>query len=84
VREEEAIKSGALQVVDSEDEDEEEPQTLSAKEMIDLCTLMEKASIRTEASSALEFAGLVRKFRGELNSLQLSKAKQTTLEGYFA
>jgi hypothetical protein len=78
------IVEGESDETESEGSDEGEPEeVLSVREILELSVRLEKVSIRTDAKSALEVSRSLRRFRGELNSLQMRKARQVTLTSFW-
>jgi hypothetical protein len=74
---EEAIAVGEVIEVNSDSEDEDEDQLLTGCEMSKLCAVLEKLCLGSGAKLALDVAQLLRRFLGQLRSIELRNAKQT-------
>lgn len=79
-----AIRSGKIVEVESDEEPEEDNQSkvsTTDSELIGLCTKLEAACIaRVDADSSLDFIHDLRGFRAVLQREEMQKAKQTTLD----
>ncbi|KAG2041219.1 hypothetical protein BDR03DRAFT_1007547 [Suillus americanus] len=79
-----AIRSGELVEVESDDEDEDDPPKVCATELIPLCKKLETACIaRVSAGSSLELVHRLCAFRAALRREELQNAKQATLDKFW-
>ncbi|KAG2357400.1 WD40-repeat-containing domain protein [Suillus spraguei] len=84
IRRRQAIRSGELVEVESDDEDEDDPPKVCAIELIPLCEKLEAACIaRVGADSSLDLVHKLRAFRAALRREELQNAKQATLDKFW-
>ncbi|KAG2352744.1 hypothetical protein BDR07DRAFT_1466105 [Suillus spraguei] len=84
IRRRQAIRSGELVEVESDDEDEDDPPKVCAIELIPMCEKLEAACIaRVGADSSLNLVHKFRAFRAALRREELQNAKQATLDKFW-
>ncbi|KAJ7842144.1 hypothetical protein B0H14DRAFT_3457083 [Mycena olivaceomarginata] len=84
VRYEEAVAPGDVMEVDSEKEEEDEPEgepDLTTAEMLSLCQKLEKASLtKGQPDQSMALADHLRRFRANVQREEFLAAKQVTLD----
>ncbi|CAA7270543.1 unnamed protein product [Cyclocybe aegerita] len=84
VRHEQAVARGEVIELDSEDEEDDDHPRLSTREIMDLCTQLERACIsENDPETSLDFLHGLRRFRIHLRRREAMGAKQTTLTNWF-
>ncbi|KAG2082598.1 uncharacterized protein F5147DRAFT_783247 [Suillus discolor] len=79
-----AIRSGELVEVESDDEDEDDQPKVCATELILLCKKLEAACIaQVGADSSLDLVHKLRAFQATLQRKELQNAKQVTLDKFW-
>lgn len=75
--------SGAGSDTDSESEDEDNEPKVSLNDMMNMCRVLEHASVGVGGESGLEVSQVMRRYRRELQLLLSKNAVQTTLDNFF-